>query len=76
MAAFLIFDDLRSEGNGSLFKTENIINLSKDLDVHDGHRSSAANVITCTDHRFTEKFLCRLKLMGLRRSILERFMQC
>ena len=37
MAALLIFDDLRSEGNRSLFKTENIINLSKDLDVHDGH---------------------------------------
>ena len=35
MAALLIFDDLRSEGNGSLFKTENIINLLKDLDVHD-----------------------------------------
>ena len=37
MAALLIFDDLRSEGNRSLFKTENIINLSKDLDVRDGH---------------------------------------
>ena len=36
VAALLIFDDLRSEGNRSLFKTENIINLSKDLDVHDG----------------------------------------
>ena len=76
VAALLIFDDLRSEGNRSLFKTENIINLSKDLDVHDDHRSSAANFIKCTDHRFTEKFLCKLKLMSSRRSILERFMQC
>ena len=59
VAALLIFVDLRSEGNRSLFKTENIINLSKDLDVHDGHRSSAANFIKSTDHRFTEKFLCR-----------------
>ena len=73
VAALLIFDDLRSEGNRSLFKTENIINLSKDLDVHDGHRSPAANFIKCTDHRFTEKFLCSLKLMSSRRSILERF---
>ena len=72
----LIFDDLRSEGNRSLFKTENIINLSKDLDVHNGHRSSAANFIKCTDGRFTEKFLCSLKLMSSRRSILESFMQC
>ena len=76
VAALLIFDDLRSEGNRSLFKTENIINLSKDLDVHDGHRSSAANFINCTGHRFTENFLCSLKLMSSRRSILERFMQC
>ena len=77
MAAFLIFDDLRSEGNRSLFKTENIINLLKDLDVHDGHRSaSATNFIKCTDHRFTEKFLCKLKLLSSRRSILERVMQC
>ena len=76
VAALLIFDDLRSEGNRSLFKTENIINFSKDLDVHDGHRSSAANFIKCTDHRFTEKFFCSLKLMSSRRSILERFMQC
>ena len=76
VAALLIFDDLRSEGTRSLFKTENIINLSKDLDVHNGHRSSAANFIKCTDGRFTEKFLCSLKLMSSRRSILERFMQC
>ena len=76
VAALLIFDDLRSEGNRSLFKTENIINLSKDLDVHNGHRSSAANFIKCTDGRFTEKFLCSLKLMSSRRSILESFMQC
>ena len=54
VAALLIFDDLRSEGNRSLFKTENIINLSKALDVHDGHRSAASNSIKCTDHRFTE----------------------
>ena len=47
VAALLIFDDLRSEGNRRLFKTENIINLSNDLDVHDGHRSSAANFIKC-----------------------------
>ena len=67
VAALLIFDDLRSEGNKSLFKTENIINLSKVLDVHDGHRSaSAANFIKCTDHRFTEKSLCKLKLMTVR----------
>ena len=76
MAALLIFDDLRSEGNRSLFKTENIINLLKDLDVHDGHRSSATDFIKCTDHRFTEKFLCKLKLLSSRRSILERVMQC
>ena len=76
MAALLIFDDLRSEGNRSLFKTENIINLSKDLDVRNGHRSPAANFIKCTDHRFTEKFLCSLKSMSSRRGILERFMQC
>ena len=31
VAALLIVDDLRSEGNRSLFKTENIINLSKDF---------------------------------------------
>ena len=72
----MIFDDLRSEGNRSLFKTENIINLSKDLDVHNGHRSSAANFIKCTDGRFTEKFLCSLKLMSSRRSTLESFMKC
>ena len=76
VAALLIFDDLRSEGNRSLFKTENIINLSKHLDIHDGHRSSAANFIKCTDRRFTEKFLCSLKLMSSRRSILVSFMQC
>ena len=76
MAALLIFDDLRSEGNRSLFKTENIINLSKELNVHDGPRSPAANFIKCTDLRFTEKFRCSLKLMSSRRSILERFMQC
>ena len=76
VAALLIFVDLRLEGNRSLFKTKNIMNLSKDLDVHDGHRSPAANFIKCTDHRFTEKFLCSLKLMSSRRSILERFMQC
>ena len=76
VAALLIFDDLRSEGNRSLFKTENIINFSKALDVHDGHRSSVANFIKCTDHPFTEKFLCSLKLMSSRRNILERFLQC
>ena len=76
VAASLSFDDLRSEGNGSLFRTENIINFSKDLDVHDGHRPSAANFIKCTDRRFTKKFLCSLKLMSSRRSILESFMQC
>ena len=76
VAALLICVDLRSEGNRSLFKTDNIINLSKTCDVHDGHRSSAANFISCTDHRFTEKFLCKLKLTSSRRSILERFMQC
>ena len=54
VAALLIFDDLRSEGTRSLFKTENIINLSKALDVHDGHRSAASTSIKCTDHRFTE----------------------
>ena len=67
VAALLIFDDLRSEGNKSLFKTENIINLSKVVDVHDCHRSaSAANLIKCTDHRFTEKSICKLKLMTVR----------
>ena len=66
VAALLIFVDLRSEGNRSLFKTENIINLSKDFDVHNGQRSSAANFIKCTDHRFTEKCLCKLKLMTVR----------
>ena len=74
VAALLIFDDLRSEGNRSLFKTENIMNLSKR-----SRRSPirlAANFIKCTDHRFTEKFLCSLKLMSSRRSIPERFMQC
>ena len=50
-----------------LSKSENIINLSKVLDVHDSHRSaSAANFIKCTDHRFTEKSLCKLKLMTVR----------
>ena len=59
VAALLIFVDLRSEGSRSLFKSENIINLSKDLDVHDGYRpASAANFIKCTDHRFREKSLC------------------
>ena len=77
VAAFLIFDGLRSEGNRSLFKTENIINLSIDWKfVNEGHRSSAANFIKCTDHLFTEKFPCSLKLMSSRRSILERFIQC
>ena len=68
VAALLILDDLRSEGNRSLFKNKNIINLSKDLDVH-------ANFFKCTDHRFTEKFLCSLTSMSSR-SILEKFMQC
>ena len=67
VAALLIFDDLRSEGNRSLFKTENIINLSKDwMFVNDGHRSSAANFIKRSYHLFTEKFLCSLKLMTVR----------
>ena len=67
VAALLIFVDLRSEGSRSLFKSENIINLSKVLDVHDSHRSaSAANFIKFTDHRFTEKSLCKLKLMTVR----------
>ena len=35
VAALLIFVDLRSEGSRSLFKSQNIINLSKVLDVHD-----------------------------------------
>ena len=66
VAALLIFVDLRSEGSRSLFKSENI-NLSKVLEVHDSHRSaSAANFIKFTDHRFTEKSLCKLKLMTVR----------
>ena len=42
---------------------------------HYGHRSSAAN-FKFTDHLFTEKFFCSLKLVSWRRSIMKSCMQC
>ena len=42
---------------------------------HCGHQSSAAN-FKFTDHLFTEKFFCRLKLMSSRRSIMKTCMKC
>ena len=43
--------------------------------VRYGHRSSAAN-FKFTDHLFTEKFFCSLKLMSSRRRIMKSCMQC
>ena len=40
-----------------------------------GDRSSAAN-FQFTDHLFTEKFFCSLKLMSSRRSIMKSCMEC
>ena len=78
MAALLIFDDLRSEGNRSLFKTENIINLSKDLDVHDGHRSaSAANFTGAPNGNFRENICSeddlRTRIFG---TFVVKFLAC
>ena len=42
---------------------------------HYGHQSSAAN-FKFTDHLFTEKFFCSLKLMSSRKSIMKSCMQC
>ena len=42
---------------------------------HYGHRSSAAK-FQFTDHLFTEKFFCSLKLVSSRRSIMKSCMEC